>query len=388
MEHNLIPQLRFPEFQEEWEKKMIVDVLTIGSGKDYKHLDTGDIPVYGTGGYMTSIDEYLYNGKSVCIGRKGTINKPMLISGKFWTVDTLFYTHSFKEISPEFTYLLFQKINWLKYKEASGVPSLSKSTINKIQIYLPKVEEQNKIAEFLTKVDQKISFLEKKKKGLETYKKGMMQKLFPKKGEKLPELRFKDENGNEFPDWEEKKLGEICRIIGGYAFKSSEFKTSGIPIIRISNISNNSRFINLETIVYYDRINIDNKYIIKKGDLLIAMSGATTGKISEYNLDFDSYLNQRVGLFKSKKNNNSYIKKYVFSNSFKIQIKSILSIGAQPNISNKDIEQFIIKIPFDVDEQNKIAAFLEKIDLKIEGIEKEIEKMKNWKKGLLQKMFV
>ncbi|MEL6142864.1 MAG: restriction endonuclease subunit S, partial [Bacteroidota bacterium] len=79
----------------DWEEKKLGEVLSFGSGKDYKHLNEGDIPVFGTGGLMTHVDEYLHNGESVGIGRKGTIDKPVFLSGKFWTVDTLFYTHSF-----------------------------------------------------------------------------------------------------------------------------------------------------------------------------------------------------------------------------------------------------------------------------------------------------
>ena len=106
--------------QKEWKSTKIGNVLSIGSGRDYKHLEDGSIPVYGTGGYMLSVDSYLYDGESVCIGRKGTINKPIFLKGKFWTVDTLFYTHTFRSITPRFCYYLFTTIDWLKYNEASG----------------------------------------------------------------------------------------------------------------------------------------------------------------------------------------------------------------------------------------------------------------------------
>ena len=93
----LVPKLRFPEFRGAgvWDIKPFKKLFTIGSGRDYKHLSVGNIPVYGSGGYMHSVDDFLYDGESVCIGRKGTINNPMFLKGKFWTVDTLFYTHSF-----------------------------------------------------------------------------------------------------------------------------------------------------------------------------------------------------------------------------------------------------------------------------------------------------
>ena len=152
-----VPNLRFPEFQGEWITYKIKDVLSIGNGRDYKHLSNGEIPVFGTGGYMTSVDECLYDGETTFIGRKGSINKPFYYNGKFWTVDTLFYTHSFNGITPKFTYCLFQTINWLKYNEASGVPSLSKDTIEKIKIKIPGLEEQNKIAKLMFALDERIT---------------------------------------------------------------------------------------------------------------------------------------------------------------------------------------------------------------------------------------
>lgn len=382
MEKELIPQLRFSDFNDEWKIKKIENILTIGSGKDYKHLKDGEVPVYGTGGYMTSVNEFLYEGESVCIGRKGTIDNPIFLNEKFWTVDTLFYTHSFKQVLPRFVYSLFQNINWYKHNEASGVPSLSKKTIEKININIPSLPEQQKIASFLSDVDDKITKLTKKKDLLEQYKKGIMQKIFNQ------ELRFKDDNGNEFPKWQEKKLGEVCKLQGGYAFKSNQFKKQGIPIIRISNISNNNNFIDSNNLVYYDDFDINENFILKKDDLIVAMSGATTGKSSIYNLEVKGFVNQRVGVFRPQNNLlNKFLIQFVFSNEFIKQLDKVLVAGAQPNISSKDIETFIIPIPC-LKEQTKIANFLSDIDIKIEALHTKIENSKTFKKGLLQQMFV
>ena len=110
---SLVPKLRFPEFRDTtgWEVKPFQKLFSIGSGRDYKHLSSGNVPVYGSGGYMLSVDDYLYDGESVCIGRKGTINNPMFLTGKFWTVDTLFYTHSFQQCLPKFVFAIFQSID-------------------------------------------------------------------------------------------------------------------------------------------------------------------------------------------------------------------------------------------------------------------------------------
>lgn len=262
-----VPSLRFPEFEGEWEKKKLGEVLTIGSGRDYKHLGEGEIPVFGTGGLMTKVDDYLYDGETVCIGRKGTIDKPMYFNGKIWTVDTLFYTHSFINSKPKFVYNLFQRVNWKQHNEAGGVPSLSKSTIEQIELVFPTLPEQTKIASFLTAVDEKIQALKKKHSLLEQYKKGVMQRIFsiPDRDaiNRVCSLRFKDENGNDFPDWEEKKLGEVL-------IKNST-KNKNQKYSLVQSVSNKYGFINQDEMFEDRRVaskDTSNYYVIQKAILL------------------------------------------------------------------------------------------------------------------------
>jgi len=127
---------------------------------------------------MLSVNEVLYSGESVFIGRKGTIDKPFYFDGDFWTVDTLFYTHKFKNAIPKFIYVIFQQVNWKLYNEASGVPSLSKSTIDKIKFKFPIVEEQQKIADFLTKLDDRIGGIDQQIEKTQIFKKGLLQQMF------------------------------------------------------------------------------------------------------------------------------------------------------------------------------------------------------------------
>lgn len=162
----------------DWEEKWLGELCFIGNGKDYKHLKSGDIPVFGTGGYMCSVSEKLGDGETVFIGRKGTINKPFYYEGSFWTVDTLFYTHKFNGVMPFFLFLIFQQVNWKKYNEASGVPSLSKKTISKISVNHPSICEQSRIVSFFKAIDQKIESIAKEKSQLATFKKGLLQKMF------------------------------------------------------------------------------------------------------------------------------------------------------------------------------------------------------------------
>ena len=204
-----VPNLRFPEFTGEWASYKISDILRIGNGKDYKHLNKGDIPVFGTGGQITSVNECLYDGETTFIGRKGTINKPFYYNGKFWTVDTLFYTHSFKIVEPKFVYCLFQTINWLRYNEASGVPSLSKDTIEKIKVNIPRIEEQKKISLLLFAIEERIMLQNKIIKDLKKLKSAICEKLFSSPKDKQPQIRLY----GFFGDWHFVRLSDICHRI-------------------------------------------------------------------------------------------------------------------------------------------------------------------------------
>lgn len=180
-EGETVPKRRFSEFKirEPWKKEPFSKLFKIGGGKAHKHLADGDIPVYGSGGYMRSANDYLYDGESACIGRKGTINKPIFLTGKFWTVDTLFYTHGFKDCLPKFVYLLFQNINWLALNEAGGVPSLSKVIINNVEVMIPEIDEQQKIVDCIFSLDEIIQQQKNKLDFLAKHKRGLMQQLFP-----------------------------------------------------------------------------------------------------------------------------------------------------------------------------------------------------------------
>lgn len=177
MQQLLTGKKRFAGFEGEWEEVRLEKLLKIGNGKDYKHLNNGTIPVYGTGGIITYVDDFLYEGESVGIGRKGTIDKPVYLTGKFWTVDTLFYCYSFENCKPQYIYYLFQTINWKRYNEASGVPSLSQSTIKSIKVKVPDIKEQTKIIEILSKIDSQIKSLVNKLTEIQKQKQGLMQQL-------------------------------------------------------------------------------------------------------------------------------------------------------------------------------------------------------------------
>ena len=151
-----IPEVRFAGFTDPWEQRKLGDAVDVCSGKDYKHLDEGEIPVYGTGGYMLSVSEALSQHDAIGIGRKGTIDNPYILIAPFWTVDTLFYCVP-KNSDLNFVYALYQTINWRSMDESTGVPSLSKTAINDVDIHIPSVDEQHRIGELFSNLDETIT---------------------------------------------------------------------------------------------------------------------------------------------------------------------------------------------------------------------------------------
>lgn len=146
-----------------WEQRKLGEVVEVCSGRDYKHLKDGNIPVYGTGGYMLSVSEALsYVEDAIGIGRKGTIDNPYILKAPFWTIDTLFYCIPKEGYDLNFVFDIFQNINWRAMDESTGVPSLSKTIINKAESLAPNLAEQKKTGEFLRSLDHLITLHHRK----------------------------------------------------------------------------------------------------------------------------------------------------------------------------------------------------------------------------------
>ena len=355
-----VPRLRFPEFIDEWRVRKLSQLLRIGSGQDYKHLKSGDIPVYGTGGIMLYVNDYLHDGKSIGIGRKGTIDKPQFLSGKFWTVDTLFYTYGFKESVPEFLYAIFQRINWQKWNEASGVPSLSKTTVENIKVVVPGIGEQQKIASFLTAVDQRITNQQQKLSLLKDYKKGVMQKIFTQ------QIRFKDENGEAYPGWEERKLGDVA-----YS------ETSSLSANQIEQRSGRYKVYGASGVLQtLDTYHHPDEYIA------IVKDGAGVGRIS-----FCEPKSSVLGTMIVIQPKEIVQKKFLYYQLHLVDFKKYTTGSTIPHIyfNQYSREKFVVPR---TEEQQKIATFLSAVDDKIKSEEAMLAFAKNFKKSLLQKMFV
>ena len=365
-----VPNLRFPEFQGEWITYKIKDVLSIGNGRDYKHLNNGGIPVFGTGGYMTSVDECLYDGETTFIGRKGSINKPFYYNGKFWTVDTLFYTHSFNGITPKFTYCLFQTINWLKYNEASGVPSLSKDTIEKIKINIPKLEEQNKIAKLMFALDERIATQNKIIDKLQSLIKGINQRVFMNSG-----INY--------------KLGEICEIKSGYS-GSQLLSKKGLKVSRIETISGHK--VNIERVGYVAPFESSENYRLRVGDILFSNINSVEyiGNTAFIDKDYDLY--HGMNLLRLTPNNMVVIPFYLYlllnTNRMLNRFKTVCNKAvSQASINQTELGKTVVQIP-PTNTQKQICELYQALYTKLETENHTKLLFQNQKQYLLRQMFI
>jgi type I restriction enzyme S subunit len=173
------PEIRFKGFTDPWEQRKLGELVDVCSGRDYKHLSEGTIPVYGTGGYMLSVNDALsYDRDAIGIGRKGTIDRPYILKAPFWTVDTLFYAIPREKADLNFAFDIFQNIDWKKKDESTGVPSLSKTAINDIDVLAPKHGEQQTIGQFFAAIDHLITLHQRELEKLQNIKKSMLEKMF------------------------------------------------------------------------------------------------------------------------------------------------------------------------------------------------------------------
>lgn len=358
-----VPNLRFPGFDGEWTQKNLNSILKVNSGRDYKHLDSGDIPVYGTGGYMTSVNEYLSNEDAIGIGRKGSIDKPQKLSAPFWTVDTLFYCTTINSTNLNFLYALFNKINWKSYDESTGVPSLSKKTIDSISVSVPNVAEQEVIGDFFRTIDEKIQLQQEKIDLLKEQKKGFMQKIFSQ------ELRFKDEDGQEFPEWEKEQLGSLCDINTGNKDTQNKVEDGKYPF-----------FVRSQIIEKINTYSYDGEAILTAGD------GVGVGKVYHYiNGKFDFH--QRVYMLSNFKNCVGKFIYYYFSSNFMKEAQKYNAKTSVDSVRREMITKMIFPYP-PIEEQKKIADLLTQLDYKINLEEQALNNLGKQKQTFMQQMFI
>lgn len=376
---NIVPKLRFPEFEGNWKKKKTIDIAPLQRGFDLPTSDVkeGNYPVVYSNGILRYHNVFKVKAPGVVTGRSGTIGKVTFVEDDYWPHNTSLWVTDFKNNNPKFIFYFYSIFNLDKYNAGSTVPTLNRNDVHSIKKIIPQLDEQQKIASFLTSVDERLTLLAQQKEKLELYKKGVMQQIFSQK------LRFKDENGKNYLDWEEKKLGELCEYKNGGSFESQVDKNGFYNLISLNSIDIKGKLKS-----EHKKVKVtDNS--LKKGDLVMVLSDVAHGNflgLTDVIPDDNYVLNQRMGALKPIVEINNYFLK-TFINFNQKYFKLMGQGSSQQNLSKGDIVNFIIDLPC-LEEQQKIASFLSAIDVQIDGVSKKIEQTKMFKKGLLQQMFV
>ena len=401
-----VPKLRFKEFSGEWEEKYLLSIGKIITGS----TPSTDIKEYYNGNKLfvspsdVNVNRFIESTKTtltelgfskgrkvdkysvcfICIG--STIGKVGQLSEDSITNQQINCITANKNNSNNFIYSLLEKYA-PKIKLLAGVqalPQINKTDFSKFKFKFPHKQEQEKIASFLTSIDSKIEQLTKKESLLQEYKKGVMQKIFNQ------EIRFKADDGSEFCEWEEKELGEIFKRV---VSKNKENNKNVLTISAQQGLINQEEFFNKSV----SAKDITNYYLISKNDFAYNKSysnGYPMGAIKKLNRYEKGVVSTLYICFRILNGNYSadFYEKYFDSGLFNREIEKIAQEGARNhgllNVSVVDFFSSTILPCPSIEEQIKIANFLSSIDKKIENTRNELEKTKEFKKALLQQMFV
>ncbi len=400
------PSLRFPEFKDEWEEKLLGRLLLIERGasprpiKKYitnspdgvPWIKIGDVPKGSK--YIEKTEEKITRegaklSRTVKIGdfvlsNSMSFGRPYIlkIDGSIHDGWLALRNKNNEDLNDEFLYEILGsnavRQKFLSLAAGSAVKNLKSETVKSAKITLPNIDEQKRISEFLSKVNNWLQNLEKQKEILEVYKKGMMQKIFSQ------EIRFKDGNGKEFPKWEEKRWGDMGDIVGGGTPDTirPEYWNGDINWFTPTEIG--AKYINISIRQITELgLKSSSTKLLPVGTLLLT-SRATIGRVSIATKE--STTNQGFqSIIVNKENNNEFIYYLIINNINKFL--RLANGSTFLEISGKEVRKMRNHFPT-LPEQQKIAEFLTSIDKIIESKQKKIDLAENWKKGLMQRMFI
>lgn len=267
-------------------KYKLKELLTIHNGKDYRQQHKGIIPVYGTGGVMTHIDAYLYTGESILLPRKGSLSNIMYVNGPFWTVDTIYWTTvNTHLVNAKYLYYYLSLLDLSSRDTGSALPSMTYNSYYELDIDLPSLSVQQKIAQSIDNIDQKIAINNTISKELESMAKTIydywfLQFEFPNEsGEPYKssdgEMIWNDILKKKIPEgWEVKKLQDLVKLGNGINYSKDTSGDNLYKIVNVRDITSSSLLINDRSLtkISLPNTNID-KYLVNNNDILIARSG-------------------------------------------------------------------------------------------------------------------
>ena len=344
-----------------WEQRKLGELVDVCSGRDYKHLLEGTIPVYGTGGYMLSVNDALsYDRDAIGIGRKGTIDRPYILKAPFWTVDTLFYAIPREKVDLNYAFDIFQNIDWKKKDESTGVPSLSKTAINDIDVLAPKHDEQQIIGQFFAAIDNLITLHQRKCISF-TGRAGRLISTVNKK-------RITS-------SWEQRKFGEVfdCTVPNNTLSRAELSYDEGTVL----NVHYGDVLIKYGSVLDVQKDDIPriphrcredfNGALLQDGDIIIADTAEdeTTGKACEISNLQGSVIVSGLHTMVCRPRNRmalGYLGYYLNSNAYHHQLLPLMQGIKVLSLSRSNIQKTSVSYPTAVKEQQHIAYYFSQLD--------------------------
>ena len=348
--------MHYFDFHYSWEQRKLGDVVDVRSGKDYKHLSEGNIPVYGTGGFMLSVNQALsYDEDAIGIGRKGTIDKPYILKAPFWTVDTLFYAIPREKVDLNFAFDVFQNIDWKKKDESTGVPSLSKTAINEIDVLVPQYDEQQPLGQFFNRIDNLITLHQRE-----------FAFLCKEKSKKFRYIKNA---------WEQRKFGEVfdCTVPNNTLSRAELSYDEGTVL----NVHYGDVLIKYGSVLDVQKDDIPriphrcredfNGALLQDGDVIIADTAEDemTGKACEIgNLQGSAIVSGLHTMVCRPRNRMAlgYLGYYLNSNAYHYQLLPLMQGIKVLSLSRSNIQKTSVSYPIAVKEQQLIAYYFSQLD--------------------------
>ena len=382
-----VPELRFSGFADDWEERKLSDIadrfdnlrvpITASDRKP------GDTPYYGANGIQDYVEGFTHNGEFILVAEDGANdlkNYPVqYVNGKVWVNNHAHVLQGKKTITDnKFLMNAIKNFNIEPFLVGGGRAKLNADVMMKLNILLPTFVEQEKIGSLFSLLDKTIALHQRKLDLLKEQKKGYLQKMFPKTGEKIPELRF----AGFADDWEQRKLNEVSDIYDG-THQTPKYQDNGVMFLSVENIKTltSNKFISREA--FEDEFKIRPQ----RGDVLMTRIGDIgTANVVETDEDLAYYVS--LALFKSEELNPYFLQASIYAPFVQDQIwKRTLHIAFPKKINKNEIGQVPINVPT-LAEQTKIGSFFKQLDNTITLHQRKLDLLKEQKKGFLQKMFV
>lgn len=410
---NKTPKLRFKEFSGDWESKKLGSLLEFKNGinaskEQYGHgkkfinvLDilSNDYITYENIIGKVDVDDATFDKYSVGYGdvvfqrssetreEVGTANVYLDKENKATFGGFIIRGKKVGEYNPIFMNKLLKTSSSRKEITTKSGGStrynVGQETLSDVEVMFPKLEEQEKIASFFSLIDDKVSLQGDKVEALKDYKRGMMQKIFSR------ELRFKGDDGRDYPEWEEKKLGDLGKFYRGHSYNAGDVNEDGLLVLRSNNIQDNT--ITFDTDLQFVRKQCKDEIKLREKDIVICMANGSrnlVGKSGEFN-NSNGYNDLTVGAFCSIYRTKNPLGKYLLQIELYYKYLDILLSGTNiNNLKNSQLEELQFNIPTSNEETEKIVKILSDIDLKIKKEQEKLYYLNEYKKGLLQHMFV